>query len=78
VDKAIFTVERDLATNRVRYTLDVDSMALAQVDLDPLDRALVRECGGDDSTIADKLLALETLMRRMQEQQTEPHHQGSV
>jgi hypothetical protein len=72
MDKAVFTVDRNIDTSRVRYTLDVDARALAEVDLDDVDRALLRECGADDASIADRLLALEMLMRRMQEQTGNP------
>lgn len=68
MDHAVFTVDRDLNHQRVTYTLQVDAIALSEVRLDEVERRMLRECDGPDSTIADKLLALEMLMRRMQEQ----------
>lgn len=37
--------------------------------LDPVDRMLIKDCQGEGRTCADWLLALETLFRRMLEQQ---------
>lgn len=38
--------------------------------LDGFDRRLLRECSGDDATISDKLLALETIVRRAEQART--------
>lgn len=48
------------------YTLTFDEDELERIRLTPMDRALLRECEESDS-IADMLLGLETIARRIEE-----------
>lgn len=40
---------------------------MEKVQLQKFDYLLFKDCSGDDATIADKLLGLETLARRIEE-----------
>lgn len=41
---------------------------LLTVSLDKFDQMLVKECDGPDAKLSDRLLGLETLIRRIEEQ----------
>jgi len=56
------------ATNDYHVSLVIEGFELRSVRFTDFDRALFRECE-DSESIADKLLALETVARRIEEQQ---------
>lgn len=49
-----------------KYVLDLDDSELMPLNLDKFDRMLIRECGASNS-IADKLLALECIVRKIEQ-----------
>lgn len=49
------------------FTLTLSDAALRRAKLTPFDRKLLAECDGPDATVSDKLLGLETLVRRIEE-----------
>ena len=51
------------------YRLTLCKSDLIFVNLDPIDRALIHECEASNS-VADKLLALECITRRIEQQRT--------
>jgi hypothetical protein len=53
----------------VEYRLRISKEALALVKLDGLDTMLLTDCDSPDSTISDKLLGLQTLVYRIEQQQ---------
>jgi hypothetical protein len=55
-----------LTRNHV-YHLEISDVEFVLMRLDNFDTLLLKECEGSDS-IADKLLALETLARRIEEE----------
>lgn len=59
-----FSVRRD--AGRYVAMLEFDSVDMAKATLDPMDQALLRECELSGS-ISDKVLALETITRRIEE-----------
>ena len=64
----IFEYWRHPATNNLTISLEIEGFELECAELKDFDRALFRECEKSNS-IADKFLALETLVRRIEEQQ---------
>lgn len=64
----IFEYWKHPATNNLTISLEIEGSEFESVELTGLDRALFRECE-KSNTIADKFLALETLIRRLEEQQ---------
>lgn len=50
------------------YTLTVSHGALRRVRFTEFDRMLLRDCQSDGATVADKLLALELIARRVEEE----------
>lgn len=59
---------RDPATGDFHMMLKIDQLEIMCAKLTDFDRALFRECE-ESKSIADKLLALETMARRIEEQQ---------
>lgn len=59
-----FTVRHDM--DKYVAQLEIDATDVLEAALDPTDRALLRECE-HSSSISDKLLALETIARRVEE-----------
>jgi len=57
---------RDPATNDYHVMLKLDCFEIRCAKLTDFDRALFRECE-ESSSVADKLLALETMARRIEE-----------
>jgi len=57
---------RDLKTNEQVYEIRIDSLDLSCPLLDSWDRKLIKECD-ESTTLSDKLLALETIIRRNEE-----------
>ena len=49
------------------YTLRIPKRDLTRVSLAVADEALIAECDGAEATVADRLLALELLVRRIEE-----------
>ncbi len=62
-----FEQHRHPATNDLHISLVVESFELVCPQFTDFDRALFRECEKSNS-VADKLLALETIARRIEEQ----------
>lgn len=65
-----FEQHRHPATNDLYVSLVFEGFELRSVKLTDFDRALLRECE-ESSSIADRLLAFETMARRIEEQQKE-------
>lgn len=66
-----FTENIDSRTFELRLDLDISSADLASVNLSDFDRALLDDIENgipSNTPIADKLLGLETLVRRIEEQ----------
>jgi hypothetical protein len=63
----IFTMTEILDRDERVYTLRITNDELVRARLQPFDRLLIADCEGKDSTISDKLLALETIARRIEE-----------
>jgi hypothetical protein len=66
-----FQKARELTTNATVYCLRIEDTDLLLAPLDQFDMMLLRECG-DSTSIADQLLALETIARRIEQQQGTP------
>lgn len=62
----IFQMEENLERDARTYTLKVRGDELVTATLFPFDRRLIAECEASDK-ISDKLLALETIVRRVEE-----------
>jgi hypothetical protein len=60
-------VIESLETLEKTYTLTITHSDMSKANITHLDRVLFEDCNKDDSTISDKLLALETLARRIEE-----------
>ncbi len=58
--------ERYLGHDKPKIIIEFDSLDFLGIKLDDFDRALLDECNKSDK-ISDKLLALETLARRIEE-----------
>lgn len=58
--------ERDSQNDTIRYTVEITSQDLEEARLTAFDRRLIHECEGS-SRVSDKLLALETLARRIED-----------
>ena len=56
----------DIERDEMVYTLRIPLRSMVRANLQPLDRALIADCEGS-SKISDKLLALETIARRIEE-----------
>jgi hypothetical protein len=56
--------------------LTIPDEALVGVNFDNFDRALLTECGGPDATISDKILGLETVTRRWEQQHAKAQRRG--
>ena len=56
-------------TNTVTVTLIMFGQEISHAPLDEFDRALLVDCDSPDATIADKLLALECLARRIEQEE---------
>lgn len=61
------TKDQDYRTGTTKYTLEVDDYDLQLADFEWFDRLLAKDCELPGATIADKLLALEMVARRIQE-----------
>lgn len=61
------TKDEDYRTGTTRYVLEVNRHDLQLADFEWFDRQLAKDCELPGATIADKLLALEMLARRIQE-----------
>lgn len=70
-----FTVSRDIEKDLYRATLEIEAGDMLNVELSQTDRALLRECEQSGS-ISDKLLALETITRRIEETYAKEASQG--
>jgi len=66
-----FQYRRDLTTNATHYYLVLEDADVAWAPLDQFDRMLIKECEGSKS-IADKLLALECIARKIEEAEGVP------
>lgn len=64
----IFEYWKHPVTGTLTISLEIERFEMACATLHDFDRALFRECEKSNS-IADKFLALETLIRRIEEQQ---------
>jgi hypothetical protein len=62
------TQQRELITNATIYVLRIEDLDLVLAPLDSFDLMLLRECS-DSASIADKLLALECIARRIEQAQ---------
>jgi len=62
---------RNADNQSVTYTLKIDDADMCAVNLTAFDHMMLRECEGSES-IADKMLALETLCRRVEESSKAP------
>jgi len=54
-------------TGRRVYTLYIDDLDIVRAKFQPWDFAVLADCGKDDRTVADRLLALELIARRIEE-----------
>lgn len=61
-----FQMQRDICADKIKVMLEIDGYEYMAAGLDHFDRLLIRECEGSDKT-SDKLLALETIVRRIEE-----------
>lgn len=52
--------------DEVEFRLTITDLEMVKMKLHPFDRALIADCDSSD-TISDKLLALETIARRIEE-----------
>lgn len=59
--------DQDYRTGVTKYILEVDDHDQMLADFDWFDTLLMRDCELPGSTIADKLLALEMMARRIEE-----------
>lgn len=64
----ILTDYIDSVTNIETFILKIDKQEVIKANLQGIDFALLRECG-ESIKISDKLLGLETLVRRIEESQ---------
>lgn len=60
--------QEDACGGRTTWVFSYYTMELESTRLDNFDRALIKECEESDS-VADKLLALECIARRIEEQE---------
>ncbi len=49
------------------WTLVLDGAEIVRAKLDDFDHRVLADCSGADATVSDKLLALEILVRRIEE-----------
>jgi hypothetical protein len=66
------TESRDLVTGDTIYTVRISRDEFVSTTFYPFDRALFEDCAGDDATVADRLLALELIARRVEESKSKP------
>ena len=57
----------DHMTMETRFVLTIGAVEWMLARLDGFDLALLRDCDGPDATIADRMLALETIARRIEQ-----------
>lgn len=57
----------DPIADRKIFKLTINGGELTRMTLTPLDKLLIEDCIGDNRSVADKLLALETIARRIEE-----------
>jgi hypothetical protein len=62
-----FTYHREEPSGKRVYHLEIDEMDLILCNLNWFDRAVIADCDSEGATIADKLLALELITRRIEE-----------
>jgi len=62
-----FETRQDIKTNDKVFILTVTVLDYVKAKFDNLDRMLLRDCESKDATIADKLLALEMIARRVED-----------
>jgi hypothetical protein len=60
-------VDTSIETLETTYTLKITHSDMEKARIKPYDQVLFDDCNGEDATISDKLLALETLARRVEE-----------
>jgi hypothetical protein len=52
----------------MRFVIEIADADMRDVDLCPFDHAVLRDCGRPGASVADRLLGLELIFRRMEEQ----------
>lgn len=62
----ILSWTEDFESGERVYTLRIGSGEMVRANLRPFDRVLIADCEGSDK-VSDKLLALETIARRVEE-----------
>jgi hypothetical protein len=62
---------REITTNETLYYLRISDCELVMAELDTFDIMLIRECD-TSASVADKLLALETIVRRIEQAKGAP------
>lgn len=62
-----FTESYDLLTGEFTYTIKIERRELIHTTFYSFDRALFDDCNTENVTIADRLLALELIARRIEE-----------
>lgn len=62
-----FVAEHDPKAREHRFVITIPEVDYGKVRYSAFDMALLRDCQSDDATIADKVLALEMVCRRIQE-----------
>ena len=61
-----YTEETDTRSHAMKITVEIDDLEMVGCKTDEFDRRLLRECNRS-SSVADKILALETIARRIEE-----------
>lgn len=68
------TYDHDAVAGKQTVVFEFYDHELAPTTFDQVDWLVIADCQSDDATIADKLLALELIARRIQEGKTAQRH----
>lgn len=74
--RSTFTAERNERDMQREFRVVLTDQDFSSLQLSELDRAVLADCDGADRTIADRLLALELIFRRLEQQAKPPRVTG--
>jgi hypothetical protein len=70
-----FIMERDACDDKIKVLLEIDGHEWMRAQLDHFDKLLIRDCEGSEKA-SDKLLMLETIVRRIEQGEALPQQEG--